>query len=165
MLDLLVLAVGLNGSFVHANPAPPPELPVAVYQQRRARLLAELGDCVALIASQWEVSGITEDYRQDADFYWLTGINEPNAYLVFQPKSPFRKVSLFLKPRDPEQERWTGPREPISPDLMQKFGVDRVYRGSPENVLVNAGGHHDCIAIISPPTMTKEDRNDVELAK
>jgi Xaa-Pro aminopeptidase len=32
-------------------------------------------------------------------------------------------------------------------------------------VLVNAGAHHDCVAIIAPPTMTKEDRNDVELAK
>jgi Xaa-Pro aminopeptidase len=118
-----------------------------------------------VISSQGEVSGVTEDYRQDADFYWLTGINEPDAYLVFQPNSPFRKVSLFLKSRDPEHERWTGPREPISPDLMKKYGVDRVYRGSPENVLINAGEHHDCVAIISPPTMTKEDRNDVELAK
>ena len=165
MLSVLLMNTALATSFVHPQPAPPPELPASVYEARRAKLMAALGGCAAVIASQGEVSGITEDYRQDADFYWLTGINEPNAYLVFQPKSPFRKVSLFLKPRDPEQERWTGPREPISPDMMQKFGVDRVYRGSPENVLVNAGGHHDCIAIIAPPTMAKEDRNDVELAK
>ncbi len=165
MLSVLLLNTALATSFVHPQPSPPPELPASVYEARRAKVMAALGGCAAVISSQGEVSGITEDYRQDADFYWLTGINEPNAFLVFQPKSPFRKVSLFLKPRDPEQERWTGPREPISPDLMQKFGVDRVYRGTPENVLVNAGGHHDCIAIISPPTMTKEDRNDVELAK
>jgi Xaa-Pro aminopeptidase len=164
MLDLLVLAVGLSGSFVHPNPAPPPELPVAVYQQRRARLLAELGDCAALISSQGEVNGITEDYRQDADFYWLTGINEPDAHLVLQPKSPYRKVVLFLKARDPEAERWTGPREPVSPELLKKYGVDRILRGSPESALAATGLHHECVAIIAPAGMGKADRNDDELA-
>lgn len=165
MLSLLLLNAALATSFVHPQPSPPPDLPASVFEARRAKLMAALGSCTAVISSQGELSGVTEDYRQDADFYWLTGINEPDAYLVFQPNSPFRKVSLFLKPRDPEHERWTGPREPISPDLMKKYGVDRVYRGSPENALMSAGEHHDCVAIIAPPTMTKEDRNDVELAK
>jgi Xaa-Pro aminopeptidase len=164
MLDLLVLAAGLNGTFVHPNPAPPAELPVAVYQQRRARVLAQLGDCVALISSQGEVNGITEDYRQDADFYWLTGINEPDAHLMLQPKSPYRKIVLFLKARDPEAERWTGPREPVSPELLKKYGVDRVLRGSPESALSGAGLHHECVAIIAPAGMGKAERNDDELA-
>ena len=151
-------------SFVHPNPAPPPELPVAVYQQRRARLLAQLGDCAALISSQGEVNGITEDYRQDADFYWLTGINEPDAHLVLQPKSPYRKIVLFLKARDPEAERWTGPREPVSPELLKKYGVDRILRGSPESALAAAGLHHECVAIIAPAGMGKAERNDDELA-
>jgi Xaa-Pro aminopeptidase len=164
MLSALLLAANLGGNFAHSNPSPPPELPVAVYEQRRARLLAELGDCAAVISSQGEVNGITEDYRQDADFYWLTGINEPDAHLLLQPKSPYRKVVLFLKPRDPEAERWTGPREPVSPELLKKYGVDRVLRGSPESALAGAGLHHDCIAIIAPAVMGKADRNDDELA-
>ncbi len=165
MLSILLLNAALAMSFVHPEPTPPSDLPAEVFQARRAKVMAALGGCTAVISSQGEVEGVTEDYRQDADFYWLTGINEPGAYLVFQPNSPFRKVTLFLKPRDPEMERWTGPREPISPSLLKKYGVDRVYRGSPEDVLLNAGSHHDCVAIIAPPTMTKEDRNDVELAK
>ena len=164
MLSALLLAANLGGNFAHSNPSPPPELPVAVYEQRRARLLAELGDCAAVISSQGEVNGITEDYRQDADFYWLTGINEPDAHLLLQPKSPYRKVVLFLKPRDPEAERWTGPREPVSPELLKKYGVDRVLRGSPESALAGAGLHHDCVAIIAPAVMGKADRNDDELA-
>jgi Xaa-Pro aminopeptidase len=164
MLLSLVLAATVGGSFVHPHPAPPADLPVAIYQQRRARVMAEIGDCAAVIASQGEVNGITEDYRQDADFYWLTGINEPNAYLVLLPKSHYRKVLLFLKPRDPEAERWTGPREPVSPDLIKKYGVDRVARGSPEAALASAGAHHDCVAIIAPASMAKADRNDDELA-
>ena len=165
MLSLFLLNAALATSFVHAQPAPPPDLPVDIFQARRAKVMAALAGCTAVISSQGEVAGVTEDYRQDSDFYWLTGINEPGAHLVFQPKSPFRKITLFLKPRDPEKERWTGPREPISPDLMKQYGVDRVDRGSPENVLAAAGSHHECVAIISPPTMNKEDRNDVELAK
>jgi Xaa-Pro aminopeptidase len=164
MLHTLVLAATIGGAFVHSNPTPPADLPVAIYQQRRARLLAEIGDCVAIISSQGEVNGITEDYRQDADFYWLTGINEPDAHLLLLPKSHYRKVLLFLKSRDPEAERWTGAREPVSPDLLKKYGVDRVLRGSPETALSLAGVHHDCVAIIAPPSMTKADRNDDELA-
>ena len=165
MLSGLLLNAALTTSFLHAQPTPPPNLPVEIFQARRAKVMAALAGCTAMISSQGEVAGVTEDYRQDSDFFWLTGINEPHAHLVFQPKSPFGKVTLFLKPRDPEEERWTGPREPISPDLMIKYGVDRVYRGSPERALHAAGSHHECVSIISPPTMDKEDRNDVELAK
>jgi Xaa-Pro aminopeptidase len=165
MLNLLLLAASMGGTFVHPAPTPPADLPVTIYQQRRARVQAEIGECMALISSQGEVNGITEDYRQDADFYWLTGINEPDAHLVLLPKSHYRKVVLFLKSRDPEAERWTGPREPVSPDLLKKYGVDRVQRGSPEIWLSSAGVHHDCIAIIAPAGMAKTDRNDDELAQ
>ena len=151
----ILLAAAISGNFVHPNPPPPAELPVEVFQQRRTRLLAELGDCAAVISSQGEMQGITEDYRQDADFFWLTGINEPDAHLLLQPKSPYRKVVLFLKSRDPEAERWTGPREPVSPELLKKYGVDRVMRGSPESTLVGTGLHHDCVAIIAPAGMGK----------
>jgi hypothetical protein len=57
----------------------------------------------------------------------LAGINEPDAYLVFAPKARFNKVTLFLKTRNPEAERWTGPREPISPDLIARYGVDKIH--------------------------------------
>jgi Xaa-Pro aminopeptidase len=164
MLTTLALASALSGNFVHPQPAPPADLPVAVYQQRRSRLLAELGDCVAVISSQGVAQGITEDFRQDADFYWLTGINEPDAHLVLQPKSAYRKVVLFLKSRDPEAERWTGPREAISPELLKTYGVDRVRRGSPEATLADAGLRHDCVAIIAPAGVGKDDRGDDELA-
>ena len=164
MLTMLALASALTGNFVHPQPAPPADLPVAVYQARRTRLMAELGDCVAVISSQGVVEGITEDFRQDADFFWLTGINEPDAHLVLQPKSAYRKVVLFLKSRDPEAERWTGPREPISPELLKTYGVDRVRRGSPESTLLDAGLRHDCVAIISPAGIGKDDRGDDELA-
>ena len=164
MIAEFVLASALAQGFAHPQIAPPPELPVEVYRQRRSRVMAELGGCVAVISAQGVTQGITEDYRQDADFYWLTGINEPAAHLVLQPKSTYRKVVLFLKPRDPEAERWTGPREPVSPELLSTYGVDRVRRGSPELVLADAGLEHDCVAVITPSDLAKDTRPDDELA-
>ncbi len=164
MISLVLAAAAVAATFQHPTPTPPADLPVAVYRERRDRVMKALGGCITVVAAQGEVSGITEDFRQDADFYWLTGINEPGAYLVFAPKSPFNKVTLFLKARDPEAERWTGPRDAVSPDLIARYGVDRVRRGSPEGALEAAGVNHDCVAVIAPPTMGKEDRVDAELA-
>jgi Xaa-Pro aminopeptidase len=164
MISTFLAAAALAGGFQHPTPTPPADLPAGVYRERRDRLIKALDGCIAVVGSQGEVSGITEDYRQDADFYWLTGINEPGAFLVFAPKAPFNKVTLFLKARDPEAERWTGPREPISPELKERYGVDQVRRGSPESTLQGAGQNHDCVAVIAPPSMAKEDRNDAELA-
>jgi Xaa-Pro aminopeptidase len=164
MISAFVAAAALAGGFQHPSPSPPADLAASDYRERRDRLMKALDGCIAVIGAQGEMSGITEDYRQDADFYWLSGINEPGAFLVFAPKAPFNKVTLFLKPRDPEAERWTGARESISPELKERYGVDRVRRGSPDTTLEGAGENHDCVSIIAPPSMAKEDRNDAELA-
>lgn len=170
MIETVLLSMALASGFAHPTPTPPPDLPAAVYKERRARVMKALNGCVAVIASQGSESGVTEDYRQDSDFYWLTGVNEPDAYLLLAPKAPLRKVMLYLQHRDPEAERWTGPREAISPELNEKYGVDRVIRGAPDGG-ANAGGlvladeAHDCVAIIAPVTMAKEDRNDAEISK
>jgi Xaa-Pro aminopeptidase len=163
MISMLLAAAAVAAGFQHPTPTPPADLPAAVYRERRERVMKALDGCIGILASQGEVSGITEDYRQDADFYWLTGINEPDAYLVLAPKARFNKVTLFLKNRDPEAERWTGPREAISPDLIERYGVDKVRRGRPETSLEGIGLNHDCVAVIAPPTMAKEDRNDAEI--
>src|ERR1700754_2533337 len=138
MISIILAAAALGSSFTHPTPTPPPELPAAVYRERREKVMKALDGCVAVISAQGEVSGVTEDFRQDADFYWLTGINEPNAYLVFAPKAPFNKVTLYLQARDPEKERWTGPRDAISPELIARYGVDKVRRGSPAAALADA---------------------------
>ena len=164
MLTAVILSAALAANFVHPQPAPAADLPAATYRQRRERVMSSLEGCITVVGSQGETSGVTEDFRQDGDFFWLTGINEPHAYLVLAPKARYYKTTLFLKPRDPEAERWTGPRDPISPDLLEKYGVDRVRRGSPEQALLALGAEHSCVAIIVPATLGKEEREDAEFA-
>ena len=138
MLPALVLAA----TFAHPTPEPPPELPASVYQARREAVMKALDGCVALLAAEGETNGVTETFRQDGDFYWLTGVNEPDAWLLLAPKAKYDRVTLLLKPRDPEHERWTGPREPLSPALRKRYGVDRLLRGQPDRAALARAQHY-----------------------
>jgi len=148
-----------------APPVPPPDLPPAVYRDRRERVMRELDGCVAILAARGEMSGVTEDYRQDGNFLWLTGINEGEAWVLLAPKAKFDRTVLFLRPRDPERERWTGPREPLSPALLERYGVDRVLRGRPDRAAVAAAMGTDCVAVIAPVDEVKDERPDAVLSK
>ena len=125
----MLLSLMVAAEFAHPNPQPPPELPASVYRERRERVLKELEGCAAAVAAQGEPAGVVQEFRQDDDFFWLTGIDEASAWLVLMPKAKYDRMRLFLRPRDPEEERWTGPRDPISPAMKQKYGVDLVRRG------------------------------------
>jgi Xaa-Pro aminopeptidase len=122
-----------------------------------------LEGCVTILAAHGESSG--EDYRQDGDFLWLTGVNEGDAWVLLAPRAKYDRASLFLRPRDPERERWTGPREPISPALRERHGVDRVLRGRPDRAAVGAGLGAECVAVIGPVGDLKDERPDAVLAR
>ena len=160
MLSALLLPVLAASQFPHPNPQPPPSLPPAIYRERQARVMKELEGCATTLAAQGDAVGPTEDYRQDSDFLWLTGVSEKGGWIVLHPKGKFIKTTLYLRPRDPEAERWTGPRDPLNPALKDKFGVDAVRRGKGDRVLLELGQEAGCIAILAPATL-KDERDDV----
>ncbi|RMF19814.1 MAG: Xaa-Pro aminopeptidase [Gammaproteobacteria bacterium] len=47
-------------------------------------------------------------FRQDSDFWYLTGFNEPEAVLVLVPGREHGETVLFCREKDPEFERWNG---------------------------------------------------------
>ncbi|APS00933.1 hypothetical protein BCY86_06570 [Pajaroellobacter abortibovis] len=51
---------------------------------------------------------VEHPYRQDSNFFYLTGFEEPESLCVIDVRE--RKASLFLQPRDSERELWDGPR-------------------------------------------------------
>jgi Xaa-Pro aminopeptidase len=148
-----------------APPLPPPDLPPAVYRDRRERVMRELDGCVAVLGARGEMSGVTEDYRQDGNFLWLTGLNEGEAWVLLAPRAKYDRTVLFLRPRDPERERWTGPRDPLSPALLERYGVDRVLRGRPDRSAVAAAMGTDCVAVIAPVDDVKDERPDALLSR
>jgi Xaa-Pro aminopeptidase len=149
-----------------ATPAsPPPLLPPAAYRDRRERLMRELDGCVAVLASRGEAAGVTEDFRQDGDFLWLTGVDEQDAWVLLAPKAKYDRSQLFLRPRDPERERWTGSRDALSPAMLERYGVDRVLRGRPDRQAVSAAMGADCVAVIAPVGDLRDERPDAVLSR
>src|SRR5580692_8741281 len=49
-------------------------------------------------------------YRQNSDFYYLTGFEEPESVLVLVPKRKEGEYILFNRVRDRDREIWDGPR-------------------------------------------------------
>jgi len=65
-------------------------------------------------------------YRQDSDFYYLTGFHEPEAIAVVAPGREAGRFTLFVRPRDPEKETWTGRRSGVE-GAKEKFGADEAF--------------------------------------
>ncbi|WP_396588222.1 Xaa-Pro aminopeptidase [Bermanella sp. R86510] len=65
-------------------------------------------------------------YRQDSDFFYLTGFTEDHACLVLQKKNNETHVSLFCQPKVKEMEIWTGYR--LGPEAaIETLGVDSAF--------------------------------------
>ena len=49
-------------------------------------------------------------YRQDSDFYYLTGFSEPQAVAVMIPGRTLGEYLVFCRESDPVAEAWNGRR-------------------------------------------------------
>ncbi len=99
------------------------------YEQRRGAFARGLGDAVAVIpAARHAVRNAdTEyEYRQNSDFFYLTGFDEPEALLVVAPHRAGERFVLFLRPRDRTQEIWTGRRLGLE-GAVERLGVDAAF--------------------------------------
>src|SRR2546421_9710659 len=85
-------------------------------------------ESVAIIASAREAMRSNDTlyrYRQDSDFYYLTGFDEPEAIAVVTP-SKEQKYTLFVRPRDPEREIWDGRRAGVE-GAKREYGADEAF--------------------------------------
>lgn len=62
------------------------------------------------------------DFRQDNDFFYLTGLEARDAWLIVN--HPARgDVILLVAPRDPGEERWTGPVPGPDAETASRTGI------------------------------------------
>jgi Xaa-Pro aminopeptidase len=84
------------------------------YATARKRLGEIVGpDGIAVIPAAHEVIrnyDVTHPFRQDSFFWYLTGFHEPEAVAVIAPGHDDGDYTLFVRPKDPAQEVWTGIR-------------------------------------------------------
>jgi len=101
----------------------------SVFAERRARFLAALpaGSLALLAAAPVSIrSGDVEyRYRQDNDFYYLTGFPEPET-LCLLDSTGLEPFVMFVRPRDAERETWTGRRFGIE-GARERFGADAAH--------------------------------------
>lgn len=64
-------------------------------------------------------------FRQDSDFLYLTGFEEPEAIAVIAPAGK-HKYTLFVRPRDPEREIWDGRRAGVE-GAKSEYGADESW--------------------------------------
>jgi Xaa-Pro aminopeptidase len=86
-------------------------------------------DSIAIIASAREATRSNDTfyrYRQDSDFYYLTGFDEPEAIAVITPSHKDHKLTLFVRPRDPEREIWDGRRAGVD-GARSEYGADAAF--------------------------------------
>jgi Xaa-Pro aminopeptidase len=100
----------------------------SIYKQRRARLLTQMQQGIAIIPTAPEVLRNADTqyaYRHDSNFYYLTGFIEPEAVLVLiAGEAP--KAILFCREKNLEREIWDGHR--YGPAAAQEqFGFDEAY--------------------------------------
>lgn len=100
------------------------------YLNRRQQLLKAIGkEGIAIIAASSPVlrnGDVHYRYRQNSDFYYLTGFNEPNAIAVLMPNGEHGEFILFNQPRDPKEELWVGKRAGQE-GACQIYGADHAF--------------------------------------
>jgi Xaa-Pro aminopeptidase len=84
------------------------------YQRRRAQLMSMMSPGSVALVPGAGVRLRNRDteylFRQDSDFYYLTGFGEPDALLVLAPGRPHGEVILFCREREPRAELYDGER-------------------------------------------------------
>ncbi|MBR8830384.1 MAG: Xaa-Pro aminopeptidase [Chroococcopsis gigantea SAG 12.99] len=99
------------------------------YRQRRELIMEKIGNGTAIFVSAPMAvmhNDVEYTYRQESDFYYLTGFNEPSAVAVLAPHHSEHKYILFVQPKDPEKETWTGYRWGVE-GAKEYFGADEAY--------------------------------------
>src|SRR5881628_3072726 len=100
-----------------------------VFAARRAALMERIGSrAVAVIGGKQAThrnSDVENRFRQSSDLLYLTGFREPETVAVIAPGRA-QKFVLFVRPRDPERETWTGRRAGVE-GALRDFGADAAY--------------------------------------
>jgi Xaa-Pro aminopeptidase len=100
-----------------------------IFAERRKQFMSQLDGAVAVFFAapvRKRNHDVDYEYRQDSDFYYLTGFEEPESVCILSPSNPVQNYTLFVLPRDKEKETWTGIRNGIE-GAVEKFHADRAH--------------------------------------
>ena len=103
-----------------------------IYAVRRARVFAEMerqgGGVMLLPAAEEKTRNADNEFpfRQDSDYAWLVGLEEPQGGALLLARGGERRVVLFVRPKDRAKEIWTGFREGVE-GATARWGADEAF--------------------------------------
>lgn len=101
-----------------------------IFAQRRRNVMDAYGPgtilVVAAAGQPLRNSDVEHEWRQDSDFWYLTGFDETEAILVLCPGRGQGEAVLFLRPRDKAMEVWHGRRVGVGA-AVERLGVDEAH--------------------------------------
>ncbi len=109
-----------------------------IYRERRRKLAERIGGGTIVM---WGVGddrgyGDVGTFRQSSDFFYLTGGELPNAIMVLRPCEDLD--ALFLPPRNPNVEAWTGPKFGPGEEAEAALGFGDVLSTDPTEIVLDA---------------------------
>jgi len=100
------------------------------FARRRRALLKLMGrDSIAILPAapvRHRNNDVEYAYRQDSDFYYLTGFDEPESVAVLVPGRDHAEYILFVRERDPARETWDGRRAGPA-GARRAYGADDAF--------------------------------------
>src|SRR5262245_22317799 len=119
-----IVALAMLFGSVRAQPVftGPEIFPLEEFAARRARLLARIGDAVAILQGTTERPG-EQPFRQNNQFFYLTGVVEPRAIVTIDGRA--KKATLYLQPFNERREtRMFGPGLHPGSEAAAASGLD-----------------------------------------
>ncbi len=126
---LTAFTIACASSLAGQTGSPAGAVPVERLTARRDGLAHAMGSGVAVLRSSVErnIEGDypqDSDYRETNDFFYLTGIEAKDSWLlVVADSGRATRVTLYLPARDPQSERWTGPTLGPGADASSLTGI------------------------------------------
>ncbi|MDQ3045952.1 MAG: aminopeptidase P N-terminal domain-containing protein [Bacteroidota bacterium] len=143
-------------------------LPASFHKQRREALRKMMPDSTCTVvfsgAERQRANDTKYLYHQDPDFYYLSGLTEPNALLIIfkEPRTFFDSITvneiIFVQERDPLKESWTGKRLGI--EGLKSLGFNGVFVNKEfDDFKIDFSGFRK-IYHMDLPEDVRDDKND-----
>ncbi len=109
------------------------------FTKRRDQISGLVLDDSAIVIASSSTKSRNSDadfpFRQDSNFFYLSGFNEPDSVILIRPSSKGAKYIIFCRDRDPLREQWDGFREGLE-GAVKNIGADEAYSISRLNELM-----------------------------
>lgn len=114
----------------HTLMAQPLHLDMNVFAERRKAFMEKMdSNSIAIFPCKPEYTrnlDVEFPYRQESNFYYLSGFEEKESFLILHPTDPKFRFIMGVRKRDPMREAWNGPRAGID-GAITVFRADTAY--------------------------------------